>query len=312
MSGAAVDEIEIQEEDNSEFESAFAEFAQGNDDAGEDGGGQGGQAPLADRGASGDDQGGADADAAKKEEDDRDKRIRELEHDLDSQRGRVSGLTKALDKTRQELISVTKPSGNGPEPGDTDDDGEGGWEELKKEFPELAGAIDRKISKIGARLANTEAVVTATVEPLMIKDHQEYIKDQFKKLGEVHSDWADIVKSREYQEWLPTQSEDVRKLVKSQKASDAIFLINGFKAATGKISNGNGGKDEMTEVEKIQAKRRAQLATGAGVQSRKVGRGTASVDHGDYESSFDYFAKKKDKQRADAMGTAPGRRHISW
>lgn len=311
MNGEVEGGREFQEEDNSEFESAFAEFAEGNDGEGE-GGGAGASGASGSNGhdATGDDQGGSNASAAKDEEDDRDKRIRDLEHDLDSQRGRVSGLTKALNNTRQELMTTaTTGQKNGPESGDGDDDGDGGWADLKREFPELAGAIDRKISKLGARVASTEAVVTATVEPLMVKGQLDYVNDQFKKLGESHDDWRDVVKSPEYKAWLPTQSEDVQKLVKSQKASDAIFLINGFKAATGKINRQAGGK---TDVEKIQEKRRAQLANSAGIQSRKVGRGTGTVDPDDFESAFTAFAKKKDTQRAAMTGGVPGRRIVSW
>lgn len=99
------------------------------------------------------------------------------------------------------------------------------WKEMKEEFPDIANAIEAKLSE---------------TKPPDINQLREELEQSFGKrddsqlelrlLGIAHRDWQTVVQTPEYAEWLKTQSPDVQdKALHSTVAEDAIEILDMYK-----------------------------------------------------------------------------------
>jgi hypothetical protein len=104
--------------------------------------------------------------------------------------------------------------------------------QLEEDFPEWAEAIKETRDSVLAQQSVREKTLTTQLEAAR-REAQDmaHRARQMAQLDNAHPDWEDIIKSKEYKEWLPVQPKELQALTASQKASDALKVIDAFKAA---------------------------------------------------------------------------------
>jgi hypothetical protein len=131
------------------------------------------------------------------------------------------------------------------------------WEELKRDFPEWAGALD---SRMNARfdafkkdiLAQAGAGKDMSAELEALRTSLESTPTAGMQMALVDffaPDWKKTVKSEDYQAWLKLQSAEVVAKTQSDYAKDALDVLDAFAREKG----------ETKTAEEIAAERRQRL-----------------------------------------------------
>ena len=107
------------------------------------------------------------------------------------------------------------------------------WQSLKNDFPEWSEAVE---SFVDSRLAGAvpKAQDPAVVDQLVDKKLAEYVPSLRRELSEElleseFSGWKDDVKKPEFVEWVNAQNDDMKRLVNSDRLSDAAKLLRAYK-----------------------------------------------------------------------------------
>jgi hypothetical protein len=109
------------------------------------------------------------------------------------------------------------------------------WKKLEQDFPEWAAALNERLTAVGNELQSKfpkvdhDAIkkeIMTGVAPLI-----ESAKSEGRALALVdlkHEGWEDTVKTKEFGDWLKKQSPETQALADSEKASDAIKLLDAY------------------------------------------------------------------------------------
>lgn len=204
--------------------------------------------------------------------------VEQWKHRYNSDIGRINAYQKKIQDLEQQVQRQAQPPAqSNPEgSGMTDDE----WESIKEDFPEIAQAIDAKLSGLSNKYEQQIAHLQSQMAPIQQQAHEQFRSSQYQVLEQQHPDWQDIAKSTDFRQWLQYQPPVVQQLVESDSAADAAYLIGSYKTTTGQSAN--------TDV--IRQKRASQLQSARTVPNRG-GRKTAEVPE-DYEDAFNYFAER--------------------
>lgn len=260
------------DEENTEFEDAFVEFAtQGDDDsaalpdndsdesAGEAGSETSttaeGEAEEASAEGSTDAAPGADKETSAGDENPFEgwpqeaidryqsqvKQTEQLQHRLQSDAGRVSAFQKKINGL-EETIKEIQAGGKGDQPTDKEISdamagSEGDWEQFSEDYPEVAAAIDKRFE---AQKGDVEKVIKPIVEKQQHEAQEQATAAELaaqKEVAKSYPKWQDEVKKQEYHDWYAAQSPGVRALGNSddvQDASTLLGLYDNYRVANGK------------------------------------------------------------------------------
>lgn len=227
----------------------------------------------------------ADADAPKSLEDE----LEYYKHGFATNRGRVSAYQKRINELETKLKEMQKPGESAKDGSDADsgDNPEGSgmsdeqWNEFADDYPELAGALEKRLAGFDQALNARLGEIEHKVSPLEEKAHEEYVNGQLAVLAERHPDWQQVTSSEEFSKWITEQPEAVRELGNSLDAQDASFLIETFKSMTNAQSNSSSQK------------RQERLRQSVNISSKGGGRQAGIPE--DYEAAFDFFASQSNK-----------------
>ncbi len=231
-------------------------------------------------------------------------RLRQSER---SQRGRVSALTKKLVELQQQKAASTSEeppdtaaAGGEQASGAADDSDD--WEEFKREFPEMAAIVDKRIAKVDQKFESVKSEidrVATTADTIAEKEILAYKETQFDILRDAHPDFEQIKSSPEWQRFKAGADEETIAKIKSKHAEDAIAVLDAFKEQVGWGSRQITGRGK-SDVELVNERRSAALRHSAGISSKKVGhtprKEPASDD--DFDAAFLDAVQKKEKQRS--------------
>jgi len=118
-------------------------------------------------------------------------------------------------------------------------------------------------------------------------DPHEAAVARYEQVFAQHPDFAAVVMSRAFRQWLAQQPSYVQAAAASHDPTDAIDLVERFKAAAMR------GQPDAQRLAAIKAERERQLGAAVGLPSR---RGMVPVSAGvpdDYETAFRYFANQQ-------------------
>lgn len=157
------------------------------------------------------------------------------------------------------------------------------WEELNEDFPEIAKAVDKRLSsQIDQAIAARFQQVEQTIAPIQQRLQQETLNREYAALEAAHPDWRDVSQSNDFGQWLETQPAQVQSLINSTSAADAAWLIDNFKRNT-------------STAPSLQQQRQQRLAASVGISSRRESRQPEATD--DFDSAFDSAVRKLDRRR---------------
>jgi hypothetical protein len=133
------------------------------------------------------------------------------------------------------------------------------WEELKKDFPSWATAINSKIKTQTSNFVSVsdfEALRQSVSKTPSVDPNQL----ETRLVGLIHPDWKQITRDPKYASWLNAQPADVQhKAYKGTTAEEAIDVFNKFKAQ--KINSPSPAVSEVTKIKDQRAKRLAASTT---------------------------------------------------
>ena len=334
MAEAQLDESQVSEE--TEFETAFAEFAEKDqpeeseleeqpqdkksdaEESEEETKAEGEEKPAAEEV----DPYAGMSDEVKEQFITLEKDKEDLQHRLKSDAGRVSAfqrqiniLTDTVDNLRADSKPEDRPSDKqiADAMKGTDDD----WDEFKQDYPTVAEAIDRRFEKFGESaqeaIDNTLKPVTSRLDEVVESNQAEAADNKAAEVAEVYPTWQEAVAKPEFTEWLNDQSPGVTALAGSDDTKDATTLLRLYDEHL--VSGGKdslkapdptepGVKDKEEEAQggaeptELQKRRAQQLEDGTAIPSKGAGIDPDGGQSGtEFEQAFEFFAKKKQAQR---------------
>jgi hypothetical protein len=173
------------------------------------------------------------------------------------------------------------------------------WDALTKEFPEWAEAVNERLgnnaepdidalrSQIREELtADLTTNITATVRASIAAE------TEVRLLNVAHRGWRDTINSPAFKAWQGSQPEDVRNLAFSDKAEDAMEMLDLYKAQ-------QPDAQRQIDPNAILEARRKQLADAASV-ARGNGAGLVpirSTDDMTDKEYWDFLAAERAKKK---------------
>jgi len=105
---------------------------------------------------------------------------------------------------------------------------------LKEEWPEWADALERSEKRITDKLAGSVDVskIRADLET-DFSQKLSTVQAQFEDrlVGFAHKGWKETVKTDDFRNWLAAQPQETKQLAYSERADDAITMLDAFKEA---------------------------------------------------------------------------------
>jgi hypothetical protein len=201
----------------------------------------------------------------KKEYEEAQAKIKELEHSVASGNGRVSALSR-------KLADAESPSVQPLEEGVTPDAGEL-WSNLKEEYPDIANGTDERFVAMESKI---DKMVEERLAPLRRMEEDRYVDNQLNIVSQSYPDWQETVHGEDFGIWVDKQPLKVQDLRKSYESEDYIYLLKCYNA------------DKSEQVEEIRSSRENTLKSNVAVPKR--GRSKPSGPPDDFESAFAYYA----------------------
>ena len=137
---------------------------------------------------------------------------------------------------------------------------ESAWEDLKKDFPAWADAINSKLKTQTANFVSVDAFeeLRKNVSQIPSVDTAQL---ETRLVGLIHPDHKQIVADPKYATWLDVQSDELKfKAYKGTTAEEAIDVFNQFKAHNVASTTASSDPGQPSEVEKIKAQKKKRLA----------------------------------------------------
>lgn len=165
------------------------------------------------------------------------------------------------------------------------------WDALKDEFPEWTDAIHEFVeSKLKTVSVSSAAVDPATVQQQIAEAEANIRKSvaeqlEFARLEGKYETWRDIVKTTDFAAWFSVQKPEVKALIESPKATDAISLLDQFH------------KDKQRRAADIKNRRSERLSSATSSRPGQVAP-SRSLDDMSAQDLWDYEARQREEARA--------------
>jgi len=207
------------------------------------------------------------------------KRGDSMEHAHKSEVGRTKTLRRQLSDVTVQLdrAAQTAPSKDDDAEGDDDDSKPNSWDELVSEYPEVAGPVNDRLSKIEDAQERQSREIELD-EADAKEAHTQSVIEQTALLAEKHEDWLKVATTPEFQGWLDDQPRKLRDAaaVNAKEIVDATTagdVITRYKASRSDPQDGDGPDDSQDTTDtSLAARRKRQLESGR--SSRPKGPGT--------------------------------------
>lgn len=205
-----------------------------------------------------------------------------LNHGWNSDRGRLSALTKKL-----EQLEAHKPEQSLPATTAGMDDDE--LAQFADDFPEHAAAVERLVQR---RLADaTKALderLAQLAQPIQALEQDRaaaVVQQQQQALLTVHPDAYEVAQSPQFAQWLSQQPPQVQQIYQdSDSAQDNIWLLSQFKSA----------QQQATKQRQQQQTRKLDDMTR--LPAKGAGRHASPEDALDDDALFNHLAEQQAKQ----------------
>lgn len=214
--------------------------------------------------------------------------FQKLQHQHNSDKGRISAFQRQVSDLQQKVKDI---SATGKPEEMTDEQ----WDQLQQDYPDIAAGIQSVLSKTLQQFDGKFSRLESKLEPLEQNAQDDFVNGQMNLLTEAHPDWKQVSGSDEYLEWLLSQPAPVQQMAESMQASDNIWLLDNFKRGF----QADPAPDTSTQEDKsagLREKRERQLRQSQTISTRQSGKGRDDLTNNDFDSAFEYFADKLDNR----------------
>lgn len=204
-----------------------------------------------------------------------------LNHGWNSDRGRLSALTKKL-----EQLEAHKPEQSLPASAAGMDDDE--LAQFAEDFPEHAAAVERLVQRRLADATKTlDERLAQLAQPIQALEQDRaaaVVAQQQQALLTVHPDAYEVAASPQFAQWLSQQPPQVQQIYNdSDSAQDNIWLLSQFKTA----------QQQATKQRQQQSQKLADMTR---LPAKGAGRHAHPEDALDDDALFDYLASQMGKR----------------
>lgn len=212
-------------------------------------------------------------------------------HQFESNKGRVSAYQQQINSLQTQLASYVQQGGSKEQAQEelAKEVNDSSWEELKEDFPEIAKAVENKLSSINQRVdemvGQRIGQIEQQIQPLAQQADEAALGREYAALEAAHPDYQTIADSSEFAQWLGQKPEPVQRMIESNSAADAAYLLDTFKAESGQRSEQRRSQN--------QQQNRQRLELNVAVPSTRTKRREVSDD--DFSSAFASAAAKHDR-----------------
>lgn len=242
--------------------------------------------------------------------------VTELNHRLSSDAGRVSALQRKVNGLQTEIEGIREGSTSGDMPDENQikdammgSDEE--WEKFAQDYPQVAGAIDKRFERSATALSDA---VDSTLKP--VKDTIGKINtdaaateknEKADEVAKVFPTWTTAVAEPDFKLWLDEQPAGIQGLSASPDTRDAVALLGMYddhlvaneqpslRTEIVPTEPGDENDSELTEIEKRRAR---QAAAGASIPSKPAGIDTTGEASSEFDQAFAHYARKKEARSA--------------
>lgn len=204
-----------------------------------------------------------------------------LNHGWNSDRGRLSALTKKL-----EQLEAHKPEQSLPASAAGMDDDE--LAQFAEDFPEHAAAVERLVQRRLADATKTlDERLAQLAQPIQALEQDRaaaVVAQQQQALLTVHPDAYEVAQSPQFAQWLSQQPPQVQQIYNdSDSAQDNIWLLSQFKTA----------QQQATKQRQQQSQKLADMTR---LPAKGAGRHAHPEDALDDDALFDHLASQMGKR----------------
>jgi hypothetical protein len=200
------------------------------------------------------------------------------QHRYNSDMGRQAALQRKIQELEQQNQQLQKaPTANPDGSGMSDEQ----WDTLKEDFPEIAGAVEKRINGMSSQYEKQITELQGQMAPIQEQAQQTYLKSQFNILEQQHPDYKDVANSDEFNQWVANQPPSIQQLKGSNEAADAAYLLSTYKL--------HNGQSEQ-RVADLAAQRTRKLNQAKAIPGRAA-RNKPTLSEDDFDAAFDHYAK---------------------
>ena len=212
--------------------------------------------------------------------------VKRLEHQRESDAGRIAALQRKVFEMEQFVDAARQQAGTpnrveAKENGETDEE----LARIAEDFPEMAGALDKLVSKRVASLVGPQ------LQQLEQYQQQQYALSQVAALDVSHPGWRETIRDPAFQAWMESKPRGFQALMGSFDASDYGFVLDSFRAMSGQAQAPAVNPAAVA----VQEKRKQQLAASVEVKGTGVTK-RDGVPPDDFHGAWE-FLKRQDEQR---------------
>jgi len=155
------------------------------------------------------------------------------------------------------------------------------WDSFKEEYGDIAEALDDKLEFERARIReDVLQEVNAPLQELRQKEDHREITSQYAALDAAHDDWTAVVASNEYKDWMQNQPQTIQKMMRSQDAADAVYLLDSFKSRSPAVVE----TEQATVAEDKRTQRKQRLRSSQGLPGQ--GQKQTTLPKDDFDAVF--------------------------
>lgn len=206
------------------------------------------------------------------------------EHRFKSEVGRQAAYQRQIAELKQQLETVKK------QPSESKGSGKQAQTEhmkrLMEDFPEIAEAMQAEIESVVGELRGE---LKQSLAPVKEAEQQRYVQREEETVKGTYPNYTQLVNTTEFFDWYSRQPEAVQALARSDKAGDAIAMLDYY-------TGGKRTSAESSPVQEIREKRQQALQRNVSVRSTAPAPLVDAPD--DFESAFNHFSAKLEKRRA--------------
>ena len=180
----------------------------------------------------------------------------QLLHHVKTAEGRVAAMQREFEQARKAQAQVAPQSAPTQQAIANAASNPEEWENLKQDFPEWAGAMEKYVASKLAGVANNG--LTSEQVQNFVNQQLEHSKVEMRRALEEakvegrHEDWRQTVNSTDFANWFAMQKPEVQALASSDVGKDAIRMLDLFEAAKARPAS---------EVRQERSQRLAAAAT---------------------------------------------------
>jgi len=126
-------------------------------------------------------------------------------------------------------------------------------ERLMEDFPDLAGPVANELRAIHQRIGQMSPGVDAqVVEAMRAQVKSDALRElRMELVDDAHEGWRDLVKTEQFKTWFASQPDAVKSLAQSDRATDAIKLLDAHRDSV--ESAAKAAKDKEVRKRRLEA-----------------------------------------------------------